>query len=99
MEEQTPAVKVILGVLAALSLVCGHLATVLGAAARYVSHQRTGTEGLMVVAMVFFQWMVALVGGFILGVPAFRRGSKAGRLGVFLSIASVAVTAVALISY
>ena len=98
-EEQTLAVKVALGVLGTLSIVCGLVATLLGAAAWFLSHQRTGTAGLAVMAAVFFQWVVALVGGYILCVPAARRGSKAARLGVLLSIASVALTALALISY
>jgi uncharacterized protein (DUF486 family) len=98
-EEQTPAVKVALGLLGTLSIACGLVATLLGAAAWFLSHQRTGTEGLAVIAAVFFQWVVALVGVYILGVPAARQGSKAARLGVGLSIASVALTGLALTFY
>lgn len=98
-EDQPPAVKVALGVLGTLSIVCGIVATLLGAAAWFLSHQRTGTEGLAVIAAVFCQWVVALVGVYILGVPARRQGGKAARLGVFLNIVSVALTALALISY
>lgn len=98
-EDQTPAVKVALGVLGTLSIVCGIVATLLGAAAWFLSHQNTGTEGLAVMAAVFCQWVVALVGVYILGVPARRQGGKAARLGVFLNIISVALTALALISY
>jgi hypothetical protein len=97
--QQTPAVKVALGVLGTLSIVCGLVAILLGAAAWFLSHQRTGTEGLAVMAAVFFQWVVALAGAFILGVPAARQGSTAARLGVILSIASVVLTTLALISY
>jgi uncharacterized protein (DUF486 family) len=97
--EQTPAVKVALGVLGTLSIFCGLVATLLGAAAWFLSHQRTGTEGLAVLAAVFVQWVVALGGVYILGVPAARQGSKAARLGVFLSIASVVLTTLALIFY
>jgi hypothetical protein len=98
-EEQTPAVKAALGVLGTLSMVCGLVATLLGAAAWFLSHQNTGTEGLAVLAAVFFQWVVALVGVYILGLPAARQRGKAARLGVFLNIASVALTALALIFY
>lgn len=98
-EDQTPAVRVALGVLGALSIVCGIVATLLGAAAWFLSHQRTGTEGLAVIAAVFFQWVVALVGVYILGVPAGRQGGKAARLGVFLNVVGVTLTALALISY
>ena len=92
-----PATKVAFGILGTLSLVFGFVATLLGAAAWFLSHQRTGTEGLAVIAAVFFQWVAALVGGYILGVPALRQRSRAARLGVFLSVASVVLTALALI--
>ena len=97
MEEPKPATKVAFGILGALSLIFGFVATLLGAAAWFLSHQRTGTEGLAVIAAVFFQWVAALVGGYILGVPALRQRSRAARLGVFLSVASVVLTALALI--
>jgi len=97
MEEPKPATKVAFGILGTLSLICGFMATLLGAAAWFLSHQKTGTEGLAVIAAVFFQWVAALVGGYILGVPALRQRSRAARLGVFLSVASVVFTALALI--
>ena len=91
--------KAALGVLGALSIVCGVVASLLGAAAWFLSQQRTGTEGLAVITAVFFQWIAALVGGFILGRAAARQGGKAARIGVFRNFASVAVTGLALISY
>lgn len=97
MEQPKPATKVAFGILGTLSLIFGFVATLLGAAAWLLSHQRTGTEGLAVIAAVFFQWVAALVGGYILGVPALRQRSRAARLGVFLSVASVVLTALALI--
>jgi hypothetical protein len=97
MEELKPATKVAFGILGTLSLIFGFVAALLGAAAWFLSHQRTGTEGLAVIAAVFFQWVAALVGGYILGVPALRQRSRAARLGVFLSVASVVLTALALI--
>src|SRR4029077_12779768 len=97
MEEPKPATRVAFGILGTLSFICGFAATLLGAAAWFLSHQRTGTEGLAVIAAVFFQWIAALVGGYILGVPALRQRSRAARLGVFLSVASVVFTALALI--
>ncbi len=97
MEEPKPATKVAFGILGTLSLICGFVAALLGAAAWFLSHQRTGTEGLAVIAAVFFQWVAALVGGYILGVPVLRQRSRAARLGVFLSVASVVLTALALI--
>ena len=51
------------------------------------------------IAAVFFQWVVALVGVYVVGGPAAARGGKAARLGVFLSIASVVLTVIALFSY
>jgi hypothetical protein len=99
MEEPKPITKVAFGILGTLSLVFGFVATLLGAAAWFLSHQRTGTEGLAVITAVFFQWVAALVGGYILGVPALRQRSRAARLGVFLSVASVVVTALALIRH
>ncbi len=98
-DQPKPAVKVALGVLGALSILCGLAATLLGAAAWFLSHQRTGTEGLAMIAAVFFQWVVALVGGYVVGGPAAAQGGKAARLGVFLNIGSVVLTALALISY
>ncbi len=62
MEEPKPGTKVAFGILGTLALICGFVATLLGAAAWVLSHQRTGTEGLAVIAAVFFQWVAALVG-------------------------------------
>ena len=99
MEEPTSAVKVTFGIFATLSIICGLLAALLGLAAWFLSYQNTGTEGLAVMTAVFFQWVAALVGGYILSVPAVRKRSKAARLGVFLNVASVVITSFALIAY
>ena len=97
MEEPKPATKVAFGILGTLALICGFVATLLGAAAWVLSHQRTGTGrsrrdrgGILSVGR-------CASGGYILGVPALRQRSRAARLGVFLSVASVVLTALALI--
>ncbi|MBI3551862.1 MAG: hypothetical protein HY077_05035 [Elusimicrobia bacterium] len=99
MEEQKPAVKVALGLLGFLAILSGLLCVVLGLAAWYLSHQRTGTEGLAVLAAVFVQWCLAVFGGYILGGSAAAQGGKAARVGVFLNFGSVALTALALICH
>ena len=99
MEAPKPVARTALGVLGASSIVSGVVAAILGDAAWFLSHQRTGMEGLAVLAAVFVQWIVALVGGYILGGGAAAQGGKAARLGVLLNIASVALTALALIFY
>ena len=99
MEEQAPVVKAALGVMGFVSIVSGLVAAFLGAAAWFISQQRTGMEGLGVLTAVFVQWMVALVGGYILGGAAALQGGKAARVGLFLTIASVTLTALALIYY
>ncbi len=98
-DPKPPIVKAAVGVFGALSIVAGLVAAFLGAAAWFISQQHTGTEGLAVLAAVVVQGIVALVGGFILGGAAAAQGSKAARLGVVLNIASVTITALALILY
>jgi hypothetical protein len=95
--EQKPAVKAIVGLLGLVSIVSGLGCAFLGAAAWYISHQRTGTEGLGVLAAVTVQWMVALVGGYILGGAGRAQGSKTARIGLFLNFGSVTLTALALV--
>jgi hypothetical protein len=99
MEEQKPAVKGVLGLLGFVSIASGLGCALLGLAAWYISHQRTDTGGLAVLAAVAVQWMVALVGGYILGSAGAAQGGKAARIGLFLNFGSVALTALALIYY
>jgi len=69
---------------------------ILGLAAFGIATQNTGTEGLAVMFVVAIQWMVALVGGFILGGTAAGHGR---RVGLLMNVSSVVLTLIALIYY
>jgi hypothetical protein len=93
MDKETPAVKTLLGVMGVLSILSGLASAILGLAAWGIAHQHTGTEGLAVIFVVAIQWVVALIGGYILGGTAAQRGRKAG---LYLNAGSVVITAIAL---
>jgi len=82
--------------MSAVSILSGLVSAVLGFAAWGIAHEHTGTEGLGVIAVVGIQWVVAMVGGYIIGGTAAKSGRK---LGIRLNLVSVVITAAALFCY
>jgi len=94
--DEKPAVEKLLGAMEFVSILSGIASAGLGLIAWWIAHAHTGTEGLAVIAVVAIQWVVALVGGYIIGGTAAQQGR---RLGPYLNLGSVVLTAVALFLY
>ncbi len=80
-----------------LSLLAAFLAALLGGLAVFISRKRTGMEGLGVIAVVFFQVVTVVVGGYVLpaGLMAIRH--PLGWIGRVANFAVLLVTIVALL--
>ena len=83
-----------------LSLLAAFMAAVLGAVAVFISRRRTGTEALGVFAVVFFQIVTVVFGGYILPAGLIALRHPLGWIGRVANFAILAATAIALwISY
>jgi uncharacterized membrane protein YgcG len=83
-----------------LSLLAAFVAVVLGALAVFVSTRRTGTEALGVMAVVFFQLVTVVFGGYVLPAGLIALRHPLGWIGRVANFAVLALTAIALwISY
>jgi hypothetical protein len=83
-----------------LSLLAAFVAALLGALAVFISTRRTGTEALGVIAVVFFQLVTVVLGGFVLPAGLIALRHPLGWIGRLANFAMLVATAIALwISY
>src|SRR5262252_6237195 len=82
------------------SLLAAFVAALLGALAVFISTRRTGTEALGVIAVVFFQLVTVVLGGYVLTAGLIALRHPLGWIGRLANFAVLIVTAIALwISY
>lgn len=80
-----------------LSVLAAFVALLLGALAVFISRHRTGTEMLGVIAVVFFQVLTVLFGGFMLPAGLIALRHPLGWIGRIANLAALALTAIALL--